>query len=343
MSKSRIVVDRKSVKNIFISYRVQDTAGETGRLVDDLKQHFADGQLFMDIDNLEPGVEFDVVIEKYLNSCEVMLVVIGPHWLGNLEHQTARINDPNDWVKLEVSSALKRRIRVIPVLVDGACLPKEEELPPELKPLLKRQSYELSNKRWQYDVGRLIDFLIRVVGITPQKPTYTAEQRAGLSNKFWIYLASVIVFILVAVLIIINLPKQKTENAVSPGKRQDSLQTSAPDSLAIDDHRQSSAENTQHDKQSLTGTWIEDDPGIKTSFILHQTGDHIKVQVQSLGQMLSEGTGTIHNKTVELIFDLLGSSTVLKGTLSDDGNHISGTYTMEATGDPQSITLLRKK
>jgi hypothetical protein len=336
-------VDSKSVKNIFISYRVQDTAGETGRLVDDLKQHFADGQLFMDIDNLEPGVEFDVVIEKYLNSCEVMLVVVGPYWLGNREHQTPRINDPNDWVKLEVSSALKRRIRVIPVLVDGACLPKEEELPPELKPLLKRQSYELSNKRWQYDVDRLIDFLIRVVGITPKELKYAAEKKPGLSKKFWIYLASVIVFILVAVLVIINLPKQKNENAVSPGKRQDSLQTSAPDSLAIDDRGQSSAENTQHGKQSLTGTWVEDDPGIKSSFILHQTGDHIKVQVQSLGQMLSEGSGTVHNKAIELRFELLGSPTILKGTLSDDGNRISGTYTMEATGDPQSIVLLRKK
>lgn len=336
-------MDSKSVKNIFISYRVQDTAGETGRLVDDLKQHFADGQLFMDIDNLEPGVEFDVVIEKYLNSCEVMLVVIGPYWLGNREHQTARINDPNDWVKLEVSSALTRRIRVIPVLVDGACLPKEEELPPELKPLIKRQSYELSNKRWQYDVDRLIDFLIRVVGITPKKTTYPAEQKPGLSKRFWIYIASAIVFILVAVLIIINLPKQKNDNAVSPGKRQDSLQTSAPDSLAINDHGESSAENTQHGKQNLTGTWIENDPGIKTSFILHQTGDQIKLQVQSLGQILSEGTGTVHNKTIELKFELLGSPTVLKGTLSDDGNRISGTYTMEATGDPQSIVLLRKK
>jgi len=334
-------MNSKSLKNIFISYRVQDTAGETGRLVDDLKQHFADEQLFMDIDNIEPGVEFDKAIEKYLSSCEVMLVVIGPRWMGNRENGPARIHDANDWVKLEVSSALKRRIRVIPVLVDGASLPKEEELPPELKSLIKRQSYELSNKRWQYDVDRLIDFLIRIAGITPGKIKHLVGQKPGLP-KVWIYVAAGLVLLLIAVLIIMKVPRQKNENEIISGKGQDSSQAPSTDSLSTD-HELPSAGNTQHSKQDLTGTWIEDDPGIKTSFILHQTGNHLKVEVQSLGQILSEGEGTIKNKTLELKFELLGSPTVLKGTLSEDGNRISGTYTMAATNDPQSIALIRKK
>src|SRR5688500_1884326 len=91
-------------KNIFISYRVNDTAGETGRLVDSLKHYFDEDQIFMDIDKIEPGVDFSEVISKSLSSCDVLLAIIGPNWLGGREVQgTPRIHQPNDWVRLEIS------------------------------------------------------------------------------------------------------------------------------------------------------------------------------------------------------------------------------------------------
>ena len=294
----------------------------------------------MDIDNIEPGVEFDQVIEKYLNSCEVMLVVIGPRWLGYREDRTARINDQSDWVRLEVSSALKRKIRVIPVLVDGASLPKEEELPEDLKTLLKRQSYELSNKRWQYDVDRLIDFLIRVAGIIPGRSRESHEQHLPSSKKLWIYSAAAFVIVVIATLLIVNLTKSKNDNS-APTSKLDTTQTSVTSSTT--NISESATETVSHDKNNISGTWEEDDPGVKSNFILQQTGEHIKVKVQSMGQVLSEGEGTINGKNVELKFELLGSATVLKGNLSDDGNKISGTYTMQLTNDPQTIVLIRKK
>ncbi|HEX8315765.1 MAG TPA: toll/interleukin-1 receptor domain-containing protein, partial [Flavisolibacter sp.] len=127
-------------KKIFISYRVQDTSGETGRLVDALKQYFTDDQLFMDIENLEPGIDFTEGIEKSLSACDVFLAVIGPHWAGERSNGSSRINEEDDWVRTEVGTALRRNIRVVPVLVDGGSLPKAEDLPPELQPLLKRQA-----------------------------------------------------------------------------------------------------------------------------------------------------------------------------------------------------------
>lgn len=161
----------KIKRNIFINYRVHDTAGETGRLVDRLKQHFDDDQIFMDIEKIEPGLDFTKAISKSLESCHLMLAIIGPEWLGK-DGNTSRIKNSNDWVKTEISTALGRDIRVIPVLVDGAELPSSEDLPPELQPLLLRQSYEISNKRWDYDTEQLIAFLIKS-GITPKKSNVT--------------------------------------------------------------------------------------------------------------------------------------------------------------------------
>ena len=87
-------------KNIFISYRVSDTSGETGRLVDSLKQYFFEDQIFIDIDKIEPGVDFTEAIAKSLESCDVMLAIIGPNWQGlNTTNNTSRINNANDWVE----------------------------------------------------------------------------------------------------------------------------------------------------------------------------------------------------------------------------------------------------
>ena len=139
-------------KNIFISYRVKDTQVATGRLIDALKLHISENQIFMDIDKIEPGLDFTQVISKYLNSSEIMLAIIGPDWMAyNAEKQTYRINDNNDWVRKEIATAWQRNIRVIPILIDGGTTPEEEQLPEDLKPLLLRQAYEISNKRWKYD------------------------------------------------------------------------------------------------------------------------------------------------------------------------------------------------
>ncbi len=129
--------------NIFINYRREDSAGHAGRLFDGLSDHFP-GRLFMDVDTLEPGVDFVDAIEKAVGSCEVLIVVIGSEWL-TLTDATGkrRLDDSGDFVRLEVESALARNIRVIPVLVQDTPMPRAGELPASLARLARRNAIEL--------------------------------------------------------------------------------------------------------------------------------------------------------------------------------------------------------
>ena len=105
---------------IFISYRRDDEKYAAGRLYDHLSQHFAKNQVFIDVDNLEPGVDFIDAIEASVGSCDALIAVIGKRWLTSSDQKgKRRLDNPEDFVRLEVATALKRNIRVIPVLVDG--------------------------------------------------------------------------------------------------------------------------------------------------------------------------------------------------------------------------------
>ena len=125
-----------------------------------------------------------------------MLAIIGPGWQGvNTGANSSRINNPNDWVRLEIGTALKRNIRVVPVLVDGAELPAADELPEDLQPLLRRQAYEISNKRWRYDTDELIRFLVKSVGITPKNQTAEPVKKESSwlgKNYIWVILIGVL-------------------------------------------------------------------------------------------------------------------------------------------------------
>lgn len=142
--------------NIFINYRREDSAGHAGRLFDRLSGRFPE-RVFMDIDTIEPGIDFVDTIQQAVGCCEVLIVVIGREWLF-LTDTTGRrrLDNPSDFVRLEIASALERNIRVIPVLVEGAAMPRPEDLPPELAKLTRRNAIELSDARWAFDVDRLI-------------------------------------------------------------------------------------------------------------------------------------------------------------------------------------------
>jgi len=141
---------------IFINYRRQDSAGHTGRLFDNLSARFP-GRVFMDIDTIQPGIDFVEAIEQALGCCEVLLVMIGDQWLSlNDASGNRRLDNASDFVRLEIAEALERNIRVIPVLVEGASIPRPDDLPPELAKLTRRNAIELSDARWAFDVERLI-------------------------------------------------------------------------------------------------------------------------------------------------------------------------------------------
>ena len=147
---------------IFISYRREDSAGYVLGLTDRIAQRFGEEHVFMDIDSVQPGEDFGEVIRSQVGTCDVQLVVIGPRWMEATDDTgRRRIEDPADFVRLEVETALERQIPVIPVLVGGASPLKAHELPESLKPLVRRQAIELSNTRFRPDVERLIHVLDR--------------------------------------------------------------------------------------------------------------------------------------------------------------------------------------
>jgi hypothetical protein len=145
---------------IFISYRRDETAYPAGWLYDRLAQHFGAGQIFKDVDSIELGDDFVQVITRAVGSCDVLLALIGEQWLTITDAQgQRRLNDPDDFVRLEIEAALTRDVRIIPILIDGARMPNADELPAGLASLARRQALELSPSRFEYDTSRLLKIL----------------------------------------------------------------------------------------------------------------------------------------------------------------------------------------
>ena len=143
---------------IFINYRRDDSLATAGRLHDRLAVAFGSGNVFMDVDHIPAGVDFHAHLETQIARCDVVLVIIGPRWLNiRDEHGTRRLDDPDDFVGLEIAAALARNVRVIPVLIDGAHIPRASELPETLRPLTRRNAVELRNTQFGSDVQRLIE------------------------------------------------------------------------------------------------------------------------------------------------------------------------------------------
>ena len=162
---------------IFISYRRDDTAGEAGRLFDDLVRTFGDDSVFMDVAGINPGIDFRKAIDDNVATCGVLLAMIGPGWATIAGPSgERRLDDPNDFVRLEVAAALARNIAVIPVLVHDAKMPHPDQLPEALKDLAFRNSVEITHARWNSDVQLLTKALAQY--ITPSSATNTEPVHA---------------------------------------------------------------------------------------------------------------------------------------------------------------------
>ncbi len=145
---------------IFISYRRDDSAAHSGRIYDRLEGHFGQGQVFMDVDAIRPGLDFVEVVQEAVGSCDALIAVIGGEWLGvSDERGRRRLENPEDLVRLEIATALSRNIRVIPVLVQGARMPVATDLPEGLEVLARRNSVEVSDNRFRSDIEQLIGAL----------------------------------------------------------------------------------------------------------------------------------------------------------------------------------------
>lgn len=145
------------MSRIFINYRRQDTEGYVGRLYDHLTRHFDQNDIFMDVDSIRPGADFVKTLEDAVAECDVFLAIIGPQWLNAADETgSRRLDQWNDFVRIEIASALNQNKLVIPVLVGNAKMPAPQHLPDDIAGLARRNAIELSHQRFVYDVDRLV-------------------------------------------------------------------------------------------------------------------------------------------------------------------------------------------
>ena len=151
---------------IFISYRREDTQYPAKLIYDRLRLQFPHKQIFKDIDSLVPGDNFEQKIKDSLDSCEVLLAIIGRRWLSATDKEgRLRLSNEKDFVRLEVATALKRGILVIPVTVEGAPVPENDQLPDDLKQLSSLHAQPIDvGRHFETDVAGLVVAVERVLG-----------------------------------------------------------------------------------------------------------------------------------------------------------------------------------
>src|SRR5690348_8067166 len=174
---------------IFVSYRRQETSHLAGRLYDRLADRFGESQVFIDVDAIEPGVDFAEEIFRAVAACQVLLAIIGPAWLTAADERGGRrLDDPNDIVRLEIEAALARGVRVIPILVEGAVMPGQDDLPESLADLARRNALLIRHESFRYDAGRLVTAIERIVApasgtaAVPAWPTTARRLGTGLTR-----------------------------------------------------------------------------------------------------------------------------------------------------------------
>jgi hypothetical protein len=142
---------------IFISYRRQESQWSARSLHDRLCRDFDPEQIFMNIDAIPVDEDFVKAIETTVEKCDVLIAVIGNNWLASKDDRgDRRLDDPEDFVRKEIGTALKREIRVIPVLVDGALLPSVTDLPEDLKPLARLDALSITDISFDRDCQNLV-------------------------------------------------------------------------------------------------------------------------------------------------------------------------------------------
>jgi TIR domain len=176
---------------VFISYRRADSAGYSGRVMDRLDRELGRNLVFMDVDAIPLGTNFSKVLHEQVAKCGVLLAVIGPNWLdARDEHGNRRLDNPNDFVRIEIAAALQRSIPVIPLLLDGARIPKADELPEDLKELVLRNGMEVRHASFQDDMNRLIRGLkedgVYIAGEDTSEKAHGAESQ--LKDGLWGFL-----------------------------------------------------------------------------------------------------------------------------------------------------------
>jgi hypothetical protein len=337
---------------IFISYRREDTSGESGRLKDKLEQVFGQENIFYDVETLEAGLNFDQSIAKALSESKVLLAMIGPHWLKVTDAKgVRRLHKADDWVRKEIAEALRRGLRVIPVLVNSADMPDPEDLPEELKELSLKHAQELSSSRWNYDVGELTKVLEKIIAKKPQpqphpnpspfSPPISRPKSWWAKNYLWMIGG------LVGFLILIGMcaPDETTYNPT-----MDNVNKDQADGIPVLKNENSEGEEINNRSQAdetipdLTGRWTGvNDLGFTYFFDISQSGESISFTELSYdGSITGNGSGVIKDNYInfdyESVFNYSGS---IRLTISQDLSQLSGQVSIPSSGLSAPMVLNR--
>jgi hypothetical protein len=163
---------------IFLCYRREDSGGYAGRVYDRLNQRFP-GRVFMDVTGIDVGTRWAEVIEQTLMSCEVSVILIGRRWLERDSSDSRRIDDPEDSLRAEINTALRLKLKIVPLLVGGAAIPERHELPPDVAPIIDWQARRVDDDDFDHDSSRLIkalEILLKDQGTGPQLDSADAKE-----------------------------------------------------------------------------------------------------------------------------------------------------------------------
>lgn len=186
-------MDGPATSGVFLSYRREDTQHAAGRLADRIGERFSSAEIFVDVDSIPPGADFTKATAEAIERSDVLLALIGPRWTTLEDAQGhRRLDDPEDFVVLELRAALERGIPVIPVLVDGARMPTAAELPPGVEAFTLRNAVRLSAETFRQDAGWLLTQLAKILPSEAEGAPSRAPPRKLPSRRAALRLALVV-------------------------------------------------------------------------------------------------------------------------------------------------------
>ena len=209
------------MSGVFISYRREDSSGYAGRLFDILSTHFGIENTYMDLDTIMGGDNFETVIEEKISQCDVLLAVIGERWLTITGvNGSRRLDMADDFVRLEIAKALERGVRVIPVLVGGATMPHQDDLPNDLRPLSFHQAMDLRDAHFHADAEQLMDELNKTVPSIKSRPRKLKSNRLALAVSSVLAVAVIVGGILVFRQMKPAIPSAQAVNPIATDKSE---------------------------------------------------------------------------------------------------------------------------
>ncbi|WP_332912302.1 toll/interleukin-1 receptor domain-containing protein [Algoriphagus boritolerans] len=325
---------------------------------------------FYDVETLEAGLNFDLSIAKALNESKVLLAMIGPHWLKATDSNgTMRIQKPNDWVRKEISEALKRNLRVIPILVNGAEMPDPEVLPDDLKELSLKHAQELTSSRWNYDVGELTKVLEKLIPKIPvPKSDPISNPRTfipplskpkGWWAKNYLWALGGLVFFLI--LLIMCVPEEEViypdpDNITIDDSKEEAqvdIRTQNPEgneiynSLQLENQEPAPPQPStdSQDAYDVSGYWLlKDLQGNQSTLAFSQNGSEFTFyEYNILNIQIGNGSGRIEGNQLyaEYYNTLLEIGGRIELNTSNSGQSWSGLVIFPSAGTSSEITLSR--